>query len=169
MTSPYENKHTADTHTRPSDPSYADDPSVHRLGSSAQQIWLAGLGALGRMQSEGSRFFAALVRDGEAYEQRQRDQFREKTAHVRDRVEGHIDDAVDGARRGWGRLSRAVDDRLHAALRSLNLPHRHELDALRGEVDALRAEVQRLNAQIATHQSYAASHPTQSSVPSASE
>ena len=169
MTSPHENKHTADTHAHPSDPPFADDPSAHRLGSSAQQIWLAGLGALGRMQSEGSRLFAALVRDGEEYEQRQRAQLREKSAHVRDTVEGHVDDAVDGARRGWGRLSRAVDDRLHAALRALNLPHRHELDALRGEVDALRAEVQRLTAHIATRQPHAGSHPPPSNVPSASE
>lgn len=39
-----------------------------RLGESAQTVWLAGLGALGRVQSEGSKLFDSLVREGAAYE-----------------------------------------------------------------------------------------------------
>jgi len=32
-----------------------------KLSDSAQQVWLAGLGALGRAQAEGGRFFDGLV------------------------------------------------------------------------------------------------------------
>ena len=44
-----------------------DDPNAgnaDRVKDSAQQIWLAGLGAFAKMQQEGSKAFEALVKDG---------------------------------------------------------------------------------------------------------
>ena len=39
------------------------------LIESAQQIWLAGMGAFGRAQSEGTRLFEGLVKEGVNLEQ----------------------------------------------------------------------------------------------------
>ena len=41
-----------------------DDRKADPIKDSAQQIWLAGLGAFAKMQQEGSKAFEALVKDG---------------------------------------------------------------------------------------------------------
>ena len=40
-----------------------------RLGESAQQVWLAGVGAFGRAQAEGTKLFETLVKEGLSLEQ----------------------------------------------------------------------------------------------------
>ncbi len=45
-------------------PTSDDDKPTDRIKDSAQQIWLAGLGAFAKMQQEGSKAFEALVKDG---------------------------------------------------------------------------------------------------------
>ena len=50
---------------KPSDDSErAASAAGDRIKDSAQQIWLAGLGAFAKMQQEGSKAFEALVKDG---------------------------------------------------------------------------------------------------------
>ena len=39
------------------------------LSESAQQVWLAGVGAFGRAQAEGSKLFETLVKEGLSLEQ----------------------------------------------------------------------------------------------------
>ena len=59
---------TNSTHTPPPGPEQdtpGADRFTQRLGESAHQVWLAGLGAFNRAQVEGSRFFDSLVRDGD--------------------------------------------------------------------------------------------------------
>ncbi|MDD0473389.1 phasin family protein, partial [Streptococcus pneumoniae] len=60
---------------RNDDASFGDQAErfSRKLSDSAQQVWLAGLGALGRAQAEGSRFFDGLVKEGEAWEARRRE------------------------------------------------------------------------------------------------
>ena len=45
-------------------PTPDDEKPTDRIKDSAQQIWLAGLGAFAKMQQEGSKAFEALVKDG---------------------------------------------------------------------------------------------------------
>ncbi|HQX93164.1 MAG TPA: phasin family protein, partial [Thermomonas sp.] len=51
----------------------ASKAQAERLGKSitesAQQIWLAGMGAFNRAQAEGGKLFESLVRDGLSLEQ----------------------------------------------------------------------------------------------------
>ena len=50
---------------KPTDkPDDKTDDKTDRIKDSAQQIWLAGLGAFAKMQQEGSKAFEALVKDG---------------------------------------------------------------------------------------------------------
>jgi hypothetical protein len=42
------------------------------IRESAQQIWLAGLGAFAKAQQEGNKVFDALIREGEAIQQKTR-------------------------------------------------------------------------------------------------
>ena len=40
-------------------------PLTNTIRESAQQIWLAGLGAFAKAQAEGGKVFEALVREGQ--------------------------------------------------------------------------------------------------------
>ena len=52
------------------------------LSESAQQIWLAGVGAFGRAQAEGTRLFEGLVKEGLNLEQTARKKATKKQAVV---------------------------------------------------------------------------------------
>ena len=64
-------KKTAKTSARKSSTARKAQPEriSKSITESAQQIWLAGMGAFNRAQSEGSKLFEGLVRDGLSLEQ----------------------------------------------------------------------------------------------------
>ena len=68
----------------------ASGAQAERLGKSitesAQQIWLAGMGAFNRAQSEGGKLFESLVRDGLSLEQTARKFTGARADMVRDAV-----------------------------------------------------------------------------------
>ncbi|MDG2526618.1 phasin family protein [Stenotrophomonas sp. HITSZ_GD] len=117
-----------------------------RLGTSAQNIWWAGLGAMQRAQAEGSRLFDSLVQEGAEVDREGRQKAGEHVDDVRDEVRSRFEDARETAAAGWGRIERAFDDRLRAALHRLDVPDREEIDALRRQVSQLRNQVSRLSA-----------------------
>ena len=60
---------SADPHHTPGVGSVADLQAqaarvAREMGDNAHQVWLAGIGALSRAQSEGSRFFEQLAEEG---------------------------------------------------------------------------------------------------------
>ncbi|APP77379.1 phasin family protein [Xanthomonas vesicatoria] len=112
-----------------------------RLGESAQTVWLAGLGALGRVQSEGGKLFDSLVREGAAYERTGQRKAADSVDELREEVETQFEQARDTAVRGWDKLGKAFDDRVKGVLRTLNIPEQDELENLRREVESLKAQV----------------------------
>lgn len=112
-----------------------------RLGESAQTVWLAGLGALGRVQSEGSKLFDALVREGAAYERTGQRKAVESVDELREEVQAQFEQARDTAVRGWDKLGKAFDERVKGVLRTLDIPGQEELENLRREVESLKAQV----------------------------
>jgi len=112
-----------------------------RLGESAQTVWLAGLGALGRVHSEGSKLFDSLVREGAAYERTGQRKAAESVDELRDEVQAHFEQARDTAVRGWDKLGKAFDERVKGILRTLNIPEQEELENLRREVESLKAQL----------------------------
>ncbi|CEE22552.1 phasin family protein [Xanthomonas citri pv. citri] len=112
-----------------------------RLGESAQTVWLAGLGALGRVQNEGSKLFDSLVREGAAYERTGQRRAAESVDELREEVETQFEQARDTAVRGWDKLGKAFDERVRGVLRTLNIPEQEELENLRREVESLKAQV----------------------------
>src|SRR4051794_29367314 len=77
-----------------------------KLSDSAQQVWLAGLGALGRAQAEGSRFFDGLVKEGEAFENRRREKSTEDGRGWRDNVEEQLGQAREKASGTWDKVEK---------------------------------------------------------------
>lgn len=124
--------------------SQAEDLS-RKLSESAQQVWLAGVGAFGRAQAEGTKLFEALVKEGMNFEQSARRFAGGRADQVRDAVESRVGQARERATDTWDRLEKVFEDRVQRALVKLNVPGREDLADLAARVDALTAELRRQN------------------------
>lgn len=115
-----------------------------RLSESAQQVWLAGVGAFGRAQAEGGKLFESLVKEGLSLEQLTRKVATGRVDAVRDAVETTVGQARERAADTWDRLEKVFEDRVQRALRRLEVPSREDLATLIERVDALNAELRKL-------------------------
>lgn len=115
-----------------------------RLGESAQQVWLAGVGAYGRARAEGGKLFETLVKEGVSLEQSTRKLAGGGVDAVRDAVENRVGQARERATDTWDRLEKVFEDRVQRALRRLEVPSREDLGTLVDRVDALNAELRNL-------------------------
>lgn len=113
------------------------------LSESAQQIWLAGVGAFGRAQAEGTKLFDGLVKEGLNFEQSARKFAGSQAEVVRDAVESKVDQARERAVDTWDRLEKVFEDRVHKALVKLGVPGRDDVTGLSRRVDALTNELRR--------------------------
>ena len=114
------------------------------LGESAQQVWLAGVGAFGRAQAEGNKLFETLVKEGLSLEQVTRKVAGGRVDAVRDAVENKVGQARERASDTWDRLEKVFEERVQRALRRLEVPSREDLGALIDRVDALNAQLRNL-------------------------
>ena len=115
------------------------------LSESAQQIWLAGVGAFSRAQAEGTKLFEALVKEGMGLEQTMRKFAGGRAEVVRDVVESRVGQARERATDTWDKLEKVFEDRVQRALVKLGVPSREDLNDLSGRVEALTAELWRRN------------------------
>lgn len=136
--------------------SLSEGQLTQTVKDSAQQIWLAGLGAFAKAQEEGGKVFDALVKEGEAIQKKTRKMADEKFSVVRKTADEKFADvrkvadakmaAVTGKAAGtWDRLEQVFEDRVARALSSLGVPTKKEIDKLSKRVAELTATVQKLN------------------------
>ncbi len=112
---------------------------------SAQQIWLAGLGAFSKAQAEGTKLFEGLVKDGLSLEQKTRKIATGKVDEVRGAVETGVSQVRERTQETWDRLEQVFEHRVSRALNKLGVPGRKELDELLKRVDELNREVRKIN------------------------
>jgi poly(hydroxyalkanoate) granule-associated protein len=113
------------------------------LSESAQQIWLAGVGAFSRAQAEGTKLFEGLVKEGMGLEQTMRKFAGGRAEVVRDVVENRVGIARERATDTWDKLEKVFEDRVQRALVKLGVPSREDLTDLSSRVEALTAELRR--------------------------
>jgi poly(hydroxyalkanoate) granule-associated protein len=108
---------------------------------SAQQIWLAGLGALSRTQQEGSKFFDTLVEEGGKLQDKTRGYTQEQIKRAREQAGPWIDEARRRTGDAFGRLEKVFDDRIARAMERMGVPSRKDMDALSARIDELTREL----------------------------
>ena len=113
------------------------------LSESAQQIWLAGVGAFGRAQAEGTKLFEGLVKEGLNLENTARRFAGKRADVVRDAVENRVGQARERAADTWDRLEKVFEERVQKALVKLGVPGREDLKDLTDRVETLTAELRR--------------------------
>ncbi|HZV54031.1 MAG TPA: phasin family protein [Rhodocyclaceae bacterium] len=116
--------------------SLGGDSSLSKvIRESAQQIWLAGLGAFAKAQQEGNKVFESLVREGEEIQSKTRKVAEEKVTEMAAKATGT-----------WDKLEQVFENRVAKALNGLGVPTKADIEALARRVAQLKAEVEKLNA-----------------------
>ena len=108
---------------------------------SAQQIWLAGLGAFSKAQAEGGKLFESLVKEGTALDAKTRKFTEARVNEVRGNVESTVGQVRERSQETWGKLERVFEDRVARALGRLGIPSQGDLHALNKRVDDLARDV----------------------------
>ena len=104
---------------------------------SAQQIWLAGLGAFSKAQEEGSKVFDALVKEGMSIQRKTQSAAEEKITEATSRMSDMANDIQSQAGNRWDKLENIFEERVAKALSKLGVPSAKEVNALAARVDHL--------------------------------
>ena len=112
---------------------------------SAQQIWLAGLGAFVKAQAEGGKLFESLVKEGAALDAKTRKFTDAKVAEARGSVESTLGQVRERSQETWDKLEKVFENRVSRALGRLGVPGRDEIKTLTRRVEELSHEVRKLN------------------------
>lgn len=118
--------------------------ATDRVRESAQQIWLAGLGAFAKAQQEGGKVFEALVQDGVNLQRKTQEVAQERMAEATERITELAGGLSAKAGQQWGRLETIFEERVARALGGLGVPSASELQTLSQRVQQLEAQVQAL-------------------------
>lgn len=116
------------------------------LGQSAHQVWLAGVGAFGRAQAEGTRLFENLAREGANMEDSARKYADSQAEAARTTIESNMDEARRYASGTWERLERSFEDRVRGAMVRFGVPSHDDVADLTRRVDALTAQLRKQEA-----------------------
>ena len=110
---------------------------------SAQQIWLAGLGAFAKAQEEGGKVFEALVKEGTSIQRKTQAAAEERISEATQRMASMATDISSKASGQWGKLEDIFEDRVSRALKKLGVPSAKDIEALAARVDELHRTVSR--------------------------
>jgi poly(hydroxyalkanoate) granule-associated protein len=104
---------------------------------SAQQIWLAGLGAFSKAQEEGGKVFEALVKEGLSLQRKTQASAEEKISETTSRMADMANGISSRAAGQWDKLETIFEDRVAKALGRLGIPAAADLAALNDRIEAL--------------------------------
>jgi poly(hydroxyalkanoate) granule-associated protein len=119
-----------------------------QLGSikeSAQQIWLAGLGAFAKAQEEGGKVFDNLVKEGSSLQRKTQAAAEERISEATSRMASMATDISSKASGQWDKLEGIFEERVAKALKKLGVPSAKEIDVLIERIDELKRSVARLS------------------------
>ena len=125
---------------------------------SAQQIWLAGLGAFSKAQAEGGKVFETLVKDGVGLQRKTQAAAEEKISEATSKMTtmasgitakatGVATDITAKATGQWDKLENIFEERVAKALSKMGMPTAKEVQALAKRVDELSTQLKKTPAK----------------------
>src|SRR5258706_11811600 len=127
--------------------SSTDSKLAETVKESAQQIWLAGLGAFSKAQEEGAKVFEALVKEGKGIEAKTRKMTESRVSEMSDQVSKAAQNASTKANAAWDKLEQVFEDRVSRSLNRLGVPTKQDIASLSKQVAELNAAVKSLKAR----------------------
>jgi poly(hydroxyalkanoate) granule-associated protein len=122
-----------------------DSALAGSVKDSAQQIWLAGMGAFSKAQAEGGKVFEALVKEGLSLQRKTQAVAEEKIGEVTHRMSNMAGDVQAKAGQHWDKLESIFEERTAKALNKLGVPSAKDVAALIARIDELSAQVAKLS------------------------
>jgi poly(hydroxyalkanoate) granule-associated protein len=122
-------------------------PLSGAIKDSAQQIWLAGLGAFSKAQAEGGKAFDTLVKEGLSIQRKTQAVAEERISEATSRVSTMATDISSKAAGKWDKLENIFEDRVATALNKLGVPSARDVESLIERIDALSQQVHALGGQ----------------------
>lgn len=119
----------------------ATSPLSGAIKDSAQQIWLAGLGAFSKAQAEGGKAFDTLVKEGLSIQRKTQAVAEERINEATQRMSSMANDIGSKAAGQWDKLENIFEDRVAKALNKLGVPSARDIEMLIERIDALSAAV----------------------------
>jgi len=118
----------------------------------AREIWLAGLGALSRLEQEGDKVFESLVERGKDYEDKRSQQLQEATENFRKQQESLTQDVTKRLDDATKSVEKAVSDTLSGTLGRIGVPTRDEVRGLSRRVGELSQKLDALSQMLEAQQ-----------------
>ena len=116
--------------------------AAQKVKESAQQIWLAGLGAFAKAQQEGGKVFESLVEDGLNLQKKTQAAAQAQMNEATQKFSAVAGGLSSRAGQSWDRLEGIFEERVAKALQRLDVASQSDLAALIARVDALEAQLQ---------------------------
>jgi poly(hydroxyalkanoate) granule-associated protein len=126
-------------------PRLFDSALAAQVKDSAQQIWLAGMGAFSRAQAEGTKVFETLVKEGASLQKKTQSDVEEKIGAVTGKMSSMASDVQAKAGQHWDKLESIFEERTAKALNKLGVPSAKDVDAMMARIDELSAKVAKLS------------------------
>jgi len=121
-----------------------DNALAQSIKESAQQIWLAGMGAFAKAQAEGTRSFDKLIKDGISLQRKTQGLAEEKIGEVTSKMTAMAGEVSARAGQHWDKLESIFEQRTAKAMSRLGVPTAKDIAALNERIDKLATEVTRL-------------------------
>ncbi len=122
-----------------------DSALAGAVKDSAQQIWLAGMGAFSKAQEEGGKVFEALVKEGMNLQKKTQGIAEEKLGEVTGKMTAMAGTVSAKAGQNWDKLEAIFEQRTAKAMAKLGVPTAKDVQALTQRVDELAAAVAKLS------------------------
>jgi poly(hydroxyalkanoate) granule-associated protein len=122
-----------------------DSALAGQVKDSAQQIWLAGMGAFSRAQAEGTKVFETLVKEGASLQKKTQSAAEDRISEVTSKMSSMAGDVQARAGQQWDKLESIFEERTAKALNKLGVPSAKDVDALMARIDELSAKVAKLS------------------------
>ena len=122
-----------------------DSQLASSVKDSAQQIWLAGMGAFAKAQAEGGKVFEALVKEGVSLQRKTQAVAEEKLGDVTGKMSSMASEVTSKAGASWDKLENIFEERTAKALGKLGVPTAKDVAELTRRVEELSAAVAKLS------------------------
>ena len=122
-----------------------DSHLANAVKDSAQQIWLAGMGAFSKAQAEGGKVFETLVKEGLNLQKKTQGMAEEKISEVTGKMSAMAGTVTAKAGQNWDKLESIFEARTAKAMGKLGVPTAKDVEALAAKVQALTATVAKLS------------------------
>jgi poly(hydroxyalkanoate) granule-associated protein len=121
-----------------------DGQLAQSVKDSAQQIWLAGMGAFAKAQEEGGKVFESLVKEGTSLQRKTQGLAEDKISEVTGKMSAMAGTVTAKAGQNWDKLEAIFEQRTAKAMSKLGVPTAKDIDSLSQRVEELAAAVAKM-------------------------